>query len=645
MKIINLGILAHVDAGKTTITESMLFRSGTICSAGRVDDGTSKTDSMSLERQRGITIRASTISFEWNGTKINIIDTPGHMDFIAEVERSLCVLDGAILVISAKEGVQVQTRVIFQNLRKLKIPTLIFINKVDRTGVCIDELYTDIREQLTTDIVIMQILDGMAANDALISDYTCISDAVKEKLLDLDESLAEKFILNQPITEKEYNTSFLFNIASCKLFPVFHGAALRNIGTEQLLNAITNYLPVNTATDQGDLCAFVYKIDRDEQMHKRAFARVFEGSLKIRDIVSTAGCEEEPFKLKNLEKLQNGKLVPAERVLCGDIAVLSNMQNVRIGDVIGVRSRYLPQISMAQPSLQASVMPLNQENRSRLIQALFELTEEDPLLHCEIDKYTEEITMRLFGKVQMEVIEALLEERYHLNIRFGELMTIYKERPKRAADAVIHIEVPPNPYWASVGLSIEPLPLGSGIVFESKVSYGYLNKSFQCAVRDGVQSGCEQGLFGWEVTDLKVCFTYGLYYSPVSTPADFRHLTPIVFEKALREAETDILEPFMDFELHTPKEYSSRAMYDLQQMRAHIEQIDAENDETILRGRIPAETSNSYQVQLISYTNGKGIFLTKPCGYDVYLGPPMYKARKENAITDKIRHLFMKENI
>ncbi len=644
MKTINLGILAHVDAGKTTIAESMLFKTGTICSAGRVDDGTAVTDSMSLEKQKGITIRSSTISFDWKGTKINLIDTPGHMDFIAEVERSLCVLDGAVLVISAKEGIQVQTRVIFQALRKLKVPTLIYINKVDRTGVCLEELYKEIREQLTSDLVIMQTLDVADSKNILIGDYVTISDEAVEKLLDLDESLAEKFILNQPIAEKEYNASFLFNIASCKLFPVFHGAALRNIGTEQLLNAITNYLPVNTETSQGELCAFVYKIDRDEQMHKRAFARVFGGSLVIRDTVAIEGCEE-PFKLKKLGKLQHGKIVPAEQVLCGDIAVLSNIQNIRIGDIIGARSRDLPKISMAQPFLQASVIPLNKEQRSCLIQALSELTEEDPLLHCEVDQYTEEITMQLFGEIQMEVIQALLEERYHLKIRFGELMTIYKERPKQAADAVIHIAVPPNPYWASVGLSIEPLPLGSGLVFESKVSYGYLNKSFQAAVRDGVRGACEQGLLGWEVTDLKVCFTYGLYYSPVSTPSDFRHLTPFVFEQALIKSETDLLEPFMDFELHIPKEYSSRAMYDLQQMRAIMEGIDGDNGETIMYGRVPAETVKSYQIQLISYTNGKGLFLTRPCGYDVYLGPPMYKARKQNPITDKIRHLFLKENI
>lgn len=644
MKIINFGILAHVDAGKTTVTESLLFRSDTIYSAGRVDDGTTITDSMSLEKQRGITIRASTISFEWNGTKVNIIDTPGHMDFIAEVERSLCVLDGAVLVISAREGVQVQTRVIFQALKKLKIPTLIFINKVDRMGVCLDELYVQIREQLTSHIVVMQEIDGIASNDVFIREHVGISNETTEILLDVDELLADKYILNQHISEIEYHASFLSNVASCTLFPVFHGVALQNIGTEELLHAITHYLPVNTATEQGDLCAFVYKIDRDEQLRKRAFVRVFGGSLKIRDTVTIEGSEER-IKIKSLENIQNGKIMPSDHVLSGDIAVLVSVKNLRIGDVIGTRSRILPQISMAHPSLQASVVPLNSGDRSRLIQALFELTEEDPLLHCEIDKYTEEITLWLFGEVQMEVVKALLEERYHLIVQFGELMTIFKERPKKASEAVIHMQVAPNPYCASVGLSIEPLPLGSGLIFESEVSYGYLNKSFQWAVRDGVKSACEQGLLGWEVTDLKVCFTYGYYFSPVSTPSDFRHLTPLVFERALREAETELLEPFMNFELRIPKENSSRIMYDLQQMRASVERIDTRNNEIILYDKIPVETSKSYQIQLISYTNGKGVFLIEPCGYDTYLGKPVEKARRADFVVDKTRSLFQKENM
>lgn len=644
MKIINLGILAHVDAGKTTVTESLLFKSGTVHSAGKVDDGTAATDSMFLEKQRGITIRATTISFEWNGTKINIIDTPGHMDFIAEVERSLCVLDGAVLVISAKEGVQVQTRVIFQALKKLKIPTLIFINKVDRVGVCLDELYTQIQDQLTSNIAVMQEIDGIASNDVFIRKLGGISEKTADLLLDIDESLAEKYILNEPISETDYQASFLSNIASCNLFAVFHGVALKNIGTEELLYAITHYLPVNTATEQGELCAFVYKIDRDEQSHKRAFVRVFGGSLKIRDTVAVED-SEECIKIKSLDTIQNGKFTPADCVLSGDIGVIVGVKNLRIGDVIGMRSKMLPQISMAHPSLQASVMPLNLEDRSRLIQALFELTEEDPFLHCEVDKYTEEITLWLFGEVQLEVVKALLEERYSLIVQFGELTTIFKERPKKAAEAVIHINVRPNPYWASVGLSVEPLPLGSGLIFESEVSYGYLNKSFQWAVRDGVKSACEQGLFGWEVVDLKVRFTYGHYFSPVSTPSDFRHLTPHVFEKALRMAGTDLLEPFMNFELCVPKEHGSKIMYDLQQKRANIERIDARNNETIFYGKIPVETSKSYQIQLISHTNGRGVFLTEPCGYDIYMGDPVGKDRKINSDGDKIRSLFQKEDI
>jgi len=644
LKIINLGILAHVDAGKTTVTESLLFRSGTVHSAGKVDDGTAATDSMSLEKQRGITIRASTISFEWNGTKVNIIDTPGHMDFIAEVERSLCVLDGAVLVISAKEGVQVQTRVIFQALKKLKIPTLIFVNKVDRAGVCLDELYTQIREQLTPHIAVMQEIDGINSNDISIRQPERISEKMAELLLDTDELLADKYILNQPISEMDYKASFLSNIASCNLFPVLHGVALKNIGTDELLHAITNYLPVNTATEQGELCAFVYKIDRDNESHKRAFVRVFGGSIKIRDTVEIED-NEESIKIKGIESIQNGKFTPSDYALSGDIAVLVGVKNLRIGDVIGTRSRMLPQITMAHPSLQASVMPLSSGDRSRLIQALFELTEEDPLLRCEIDKYTEEITLRLFGEVQMEVVKALLEERYNLIVEFGELMTIFKERPKKAAEAVIHMNVLPNPYAASVGLSIEPLPLGSGFIFESEVSYGYLSKSFQWAVRDGVKSACEQGLSGWEVTDLRVCFTYGYYSSPVSTPSDFRHLTPLVFEKALRMAETELLEPFMSFELRIPNENSSRAMYDLQQMRASVERIDTRNNETILYGKIPVETSKSYQIQLVSYTNGKGVFLIEHHDYDTYLGKPVEKARKPDPAGDKIRNLFQKYDI
>jgi len=639
LKIINLGILAHVDAGKTTITESMLYKSGVIKSLGRVDNGTAKTDSMAIERQRGITVRASTVSFQWNEIKINIIDTPGHMDFIAEVERSLSVLDAAILVISAKEGVQVQTRLIFRTLQKMKIPTIIFINKIDRLGVCLEKVYEQIKEQLTPNYILMQNVDCKDKDEILIENSELSSARIMNTLLDCDDKLAEKYILDQQIAEQDYCHSLCESVSSCKVFPVYLGSALKNIGIERLLDALTVCLQAKPATDSGELSAYVYKIDQDECMHKRAYLRIYSGCMNIRELVPIER-EQSLLKLKSLYAVEKGAMISTEKILSNDIAIILN-SNLHVGDVIGHRSAHFSNVSIASPHLQASIIPANQGDRNKLIQALMELSEEDPLLHCTVDKDTDEITINLFGRVQMEVIKGLIEERYHISFEFNDIMTIYKERPRQSSEAVIHMGVMPNPYWASVGLTIEPLPVGSGIVFESKVSYGYLNNSFQTAVKDGVLSACKYGLFGWEVTDLKVCFNYGLYSSPVSTPSDFRHLTPYVLEKALRKAGTELFEPFSDYELQMPKEYSGKAMNDIQLMRGSITEIRTKNDQVILKGKIPSQTSENYQAQVISYTNGLGLFLSEPSGYSAYAGKPIYNPKKE--APDKLKYLFLKD--
>lgn len=628
-----------MDAGKTTITESMLFKSGVIKSLGRVDNGTAKTDSMTIEKQRGITVRASTISFQWNETKINIIDTPGHMDFIAEVERSLSVLDAAILVISAKEGVQVQTRLIFRTLQKMKIPTIIFINKIDRLGVCLEKVYEQIKAQLTPNYILMQDVDYKDKDEILIENNELSFARITSALLDCDDKLAEKYILGQQITEQDYCNSLCESVSSCKVFPIYLGSALKNIGTEQLLDAITVCLKAKPATDSGNLSAYVYKIDRDECMHKRAYLRIYSGCMNVRDLVPVER-DKSLLKLKSIYAVEKGDMIPTEKISSNDIAIILN-SNLHVGDVIGHRSAHFSNVSIASPHLQASIMPANQGDRNKLIQALMELSEEDPLLHCTVGKDTSEITINLFGRVQMEVIKELIEERYHISFEFNDIMTIYKERPRQSADVVINVGVSPNPYYASVGLTIEPLLIGSGLVFESSVSYGYLNNSFQNAVKDGVISSCKRGLFGWEVTDLKVCFVYGLYYSAVSTPSDFRHLTPYVFEKALRKAGTELLEPFSNYELQIPKEYSGKAMSDIQLMRGSITQIRSINSQVILNGEIPSQTSENYQAQVISYTNGLGLFISEPSGYSVYSGKPICNPKKE--APDKLKYLFLKD--
>ncbi|HBF37375.1 MAG TPA: tetracycline resistance ribosomal protection protein [Firmicutes bacterium] len=626
-RMMNIGILAHVDAGKTTVTESMLFESGAISSAGGVDQGTTITDSMHLERERGITIRAATISFQWENTKINLIDTPGHMDFIAEVERSLRVLDGAVLVISAKEGVQAQTRIIFNTLKRLKIPTLIYLNKLDRIGVDLLEVYSRIREQLTEKIMVMQSVHNLGEPDITITDYQDDRPrdaAFTETLLDADESLMEKFIENRPISGAEFQAALLRGVAESKIYPVLHGCALRNIGTRQLLHAITHYLPGSPTQSQGELSAYVYQIDRDEQHRKRIYVRVFNGALAIRNIVPIYG-KDQSFKIKTLEKLESAKRIPAEYVSSGDVAILSKVDGLQCGDIIGNAWRRQKDVRIAEPTLEASVIPVCTGDRVALIKALDELTEEDSFLQLHINPQTAEITVRLFGEIQMEVIKGLVKERYQVDLTFGPLRTIYKERPKRCAEAVIYMALSPHPYCSAVGLSIEPLPLHSGLVYESKVSYGYLKNSFQIAVREGVQAACRQGLFGWEITDIKVCFTFGQFFSPISTPSDFRQLAPSVLRDAIKKAGTELLEPYMSYCLEIPKEFNQPVMADLQKMQASIEGIESKGEMISICGKVPDSSSKSYAAKLLRFTDGKGVFTSRVYGYELYQGEPVYK--------------------
>lgn len=643
MKIINIGILAHVDAGKTTVTEGLLYKSGVIRNRGRVDSGTTITDSMKLEKDRGITIRASTVSFDYKDTKINIIDTPGHMDFIAEVERTLRVLDGAILVISAKEGIQIQTKIIFNTLMKLKIPAIIFINKIDRDGVDLDKLYIQIKEKLTDKISCMQKL-SIKDDDYNLSglEDEKVRDEIFEKVLDINEKLGDKYLLGEGISDEEYFEGFLEEVSKTNLYPVLHGSALKDIGLEELLSAITKYLGREKSPSK-ELSAYVYKIDRDSQMRKLTYMKVVSGNIKMRDDVFINETERS-FKIKNLETIKNAGFERVERVESNDIAILVDDSMLKIGDFIGVKPSEFKTIEMAKPALKAAIKPVELESRSKLITALYELTEEDPFLDCEVNKSTGELGLKLFGEVQMEVIESILIDRYDIEVDFGELKTIYKERPKKSSKAVIHIEVTPNPYWASVELTLEPLPLGSGLIYETNVSYGYLNSSFQQAVKDAVSKACKQGLHGWEVTDLRVTFSYGLYYSPVSSPSDFRNLTPYVFWEALRNAETEILEPYLNYTVEIPNEYCGKVISDIKSMGGSMEEMKSKGEKLILTGKVPVNTSKSYQGDLFAFSNGEGMFITEPLGYDVYKGELVENDMENEDINKGLRHLFEKQN-
>lgn len=638
MKIINIGILAHVDAGKTTLTESLLYTSGAILELGSVDKGTTRTDTMFLERQRGITIQAAVTSFNWNDYKINIVDTPGHTDFITEVYRSLSVLDGAILVISAKDGVQAQTRILFHALQKMNIPTIIFINKIDQYGINLNNIYQNIKEKLSNDIIVMQ-------------NVTLTPEISIKNIIDLDEwdpviskndKLLKKYIAGEKLTIQELTQEEYRCVKKGSLFPIYHGSAKNNIGTQQLIEAISNLFCPEMNKNYSELCGRVFKIEYTDHKQRLVYLRLYSGTLHLRDTIILP--EKKKVKLTEIYIPSNGEMIQTEIVCSGDIFIIPN-NTLRLNDIIG-NEKLLPcnvWNDKTVPILRTRIEPIKIEEREKLLDALTEIADTDPLLRYYVDTITHEIIISFLGTVQLEVICSLLIEKYHINIRIEDPTVIYLEKPLQKADYTIHIEVPPNPFWASIGLSITPLPIGSGIQYESKVSLGYLNQSFQNAVREGINYGLEQGLYGWEVTDCKICFEYGVYYSPVSTPSDFRFLAPIVLEQTLKKAGTQLLEPYLSFILFTPQEYFSRAYNDAQKHCAIIETSQSKNDEVIFTGHIPVRCINEYRNTLTLYTNGQAVFLTELKGYQIATCEPVIQSRRPNNRIDKVRHMFNKK--
>ncbi|HEL2150930.1 TPA: TetM/TetW/TetO/TetS family tetracycline resistance ribosomal protection protein [Streptococcus suis] len=637
MKIINLGILAHVDAGKTTLTESLLYTSGAIAELGSVDEGTTRTDTMNLERQRGITIQTAVTSFQWEDVKVNIIDTPGHMDFLAEVYRSLAVLDGAILVISAKDGVQAQTRILFHALRKMNIPTVIFINKIDQAGVDLQSVVQSVRDKLSADIIIKQTVS--LSPEIVLEENTDIEawDAVIEN----NDKLLEKYIAGEPISREKLVREEQRRVQDASLFPVYYGSAKKGLGIQPLMDAVTGLFQPIGEQGSAALCGSVFKVEYTDCGQRRVYLRLYSGTLRLRDTVALAG--REKLKITEMRIPSKGEIVRTDTAYPGEIVILAD-DTLKLNDILG-NEKLLPhktRIDNPMPLLRTTVEPQKPEQREALLNALAEIADTDPLLHFDIDTVTHEIMLSFLGKVQLEVICSLLEEKYHVGVAMKEPSVIYLERPLRKAEYTIHIEVPPNPFWASVGLSIEPLPIGSGVQYESRVSLGYLNQSFQNAVMEGVLYGCEQGLYGWKVTDCKICFEYGLYYSPVSTPADFRLLSPIVLEQALKKAGTELLEPYLHFEIYAPQEYLSRAYHDAPRYCADIVSTQIKNDEVILKGEIPARCIQEYRNDLTNFTNGQGVCLTELKGYQPAIGKFICQPRRPNSRIDKVRNMFHK---
>jgi ribosomal protection tetracycline resistance protein len=629
-RTLNLGILAHVDAGKTTLTERLLYAAGVIDEIGSVDDGSTQTDSLALEQQRGITIKSAVVSFEIDDVTVNLIDTPGHPDFIAEVERVLSVLDGAVLVISAVEGVQPQTPVLMRVLQRLRVPTLMFVNKVDRAGARYDGVLQEISERLTPAIVPTGStcnLGTRAADFALwgAADPTS-AGRLASALAEHDDALLTAYVYDEKsVSYRRLREELAAQTKRALVHPVFFGSAITGAGVPSLMSGIAELLPAADRDVDGPASGSVFKIERGPAGEKIAYVRMFAGTVRTRDRLRFGPYAER--KVTAIRVFDQGKAVRRPSVSAGEIGKLWGLAEIQIGDEIGTPRTAAAQHHFAPPTLETVVVPCDPNDKGALRVALAQLAEQDPLINVRQDDTRQEISVSLYGEVQKEVIQATLANDFGLDVGFHETTTICIERPVGTGAAAEILREPPNTFLATVGLRIEPATAGSGVEFQLEAELGSMPLAFFRATEDTVRETLQQGIYGWEVTDCIVAMTHSGYLgkhglghqrfnkSISSTGEDFRKLTPLVLMSALQQAKTVVCEPILRFRLDAPADTLGQFLPVLARLHAVPQTPVIHGSSCTLEGDVPAARVDELRQQLPALTRGEGVL---ECTFDRY---------------------------
>ncbi|MFI6007218.1 GTP-binding protein [Streptomyces sp. NPDC051243] len=621
MHLLNLGILAHVDAGKTSLTERLLHSAGVIDEIGSVDAGNTQTDSLALERQRGITIKSAVVSFALDDVTVNLIDTPGHPDFIAEVERVLGVLDGAVLVVSAVEGVQPQTRVLMRTLQRLRIPTLVFVNKIDRRGARHDAVLRAVSERLTAAVVPMGTTDALGTREARF--VPGLAPTALDVLADHDDELLTTY-LEETVTYDDLRTALAVQTRQALVHPVYFGSAVTGAGVEELIDGIRELLPVADGEPDGPVSGTVFKVERGPAGEKVAYARMFSGTLRTRDRVcfgavaeSGEGDSRAEGRITAISVFDQGTDIRDDLVTAGRIAKLWGLADIRIGDAIG-EPRKAHGHFFAPPTLETIVAPAGGTDRRALHRALTRLAEQDPLIDLRHDEVRQETFVSLYGEVQKEVIQATLADDFGLDVTFHETTPLCIERPVGSGAAVEFNKKDANPFLATIGLRVDPAPAGSGVEFRLEVELGSMPYAFFKAVEDTVRETLGQGLHGWQIPDCTVTMTHSGYSprqshahqgfdkSMSSTGYDFRGLTPLVLTEALRRAGTQVHEPLHRFRIEAPTDTLAALLPVLARLRAVPHTTQTRGATCALEGSVPAAHVHELEQQLPGLTRGEG---------------------------------------
>lgn len=599
----NIGIFAHVDAGKTTLSERFLSHAGAIRNVGSVDSGTAHTDTLPVERRRGISVKATCVSFNYGDTQINLIDTPGHVDFSAEVERSLWALDAAILTVCAVSGVQPQTEVLFSAISEQKLPIIFFINKTDRDGADVDKTLQQIHRLLSKKAVLLSDRDG-----------------ITETVCDYDDALCERYLSGEIIPENEVRGEFARLVQKGEVYPVLFGSALKDEGVLPLLDAVCDFFPEPMGCN--GLCGVVFAAGQDRNLGRGVWVRLYGGSLSNREgIPVPAGIDavtgENKTEIYKITQIHNADGVPVGKLNAGEIGVVYGLGDVAIGHIIGdeaLMPRKAEAGKLCAPLITVQAIPEKAEEMEALRVACNVLSSEDPLLSAQYVRHLNELHIQVMGMIQLEILEEVLKTRFDLNVSFSKPAIIYRETVAKTCEGYAAYTMP-KPCWAVLKFLIEPAERGSGVSFSSTVPVMKIMARYQHQVEQALPVALSQGRLGWQVTDVKITLIDGGHHLVHTHPLDFIVATPMAIQDGLRNGGSTLLEPILRVRFLLPPENVGRVISDVALMRGEVLDSFSDGERVILNALIPVATSLDYSVTLASFSSGRGAMSVKLDGY------------------------------
>jgi len=668
--------MAHIDAGKTTTTERILFFTGITYKMGEVDEGTAVMDWMALEQERGITITSAATTCYWKDHRINIIDTPGHVDFTAEVERSLRVLDGAIIILCGVGGVEPQSETVWRQADRYKVPRIVYINKMDRVGVDPEKDIEQMRTRIEANPLVIQIPLGREekfrgvidlvemkeidwGDDLLGTEFEArdISDEYKseaqekrngmiEQLSDMDDLLMEKYLDGAEIQPEEIKRVIRKATNSLQLVPVIFGASFKNKGVHPLLDAVLDYLPspldippvkghhprtfnieTRRASDDEPFSALVFKITNDPYVGSLSFIRVYSGKAKVGSSVYNATKEEEE-RIARLLEMHSNKRKDIKEVYAGDIVALGSMKNLSTGDTLCLRNHplILEQIRFPEPVISAYIEPKSKIEHSKLAESLAKLTKEDPTFKIMQDPMTGQTLVYGMGELHLEVLMDRMEREFGVRANLGKPQVAYKETITALSEGESKYvrQTGGRGQYGHCKIIVEPLKRGAGFEFVDDTKRGVIPKEFIPSVGKGVKEAMETGVIaGFQVTDVKVTLIDGSFHEVDSSSIAFKIAGSLAFKDAVSKADPILLEPMMSLEVISPDEYLGDIVGDINARRGKIEEMEMRGGSRVMKALVPLEEMFGYATTLRTLTQGRGLFSMEFFRYDTIPAPIM----------------------